>query len=149
MASEFESEVNEWLTRREGLVVLRRGWPDFLCYDEAYRHGAYDGVYRGKIFAVEAKTATDKLSPHQRQMHKILTKAGIPVHVVRPDALTRGRYPSAKMLFHEDHLRHSIDKIQGLQRQVQDLERRLETLHEELRHFTFAFEEAGRDDVTD
>jgi len=141
MASEFEERVNDWLARQEDLVVLRKGWPDFLCYNETYRHGSYDGVYRGKIFAVEAKTGADKVSPHQKQMHRILIKAGIPVHVVRPDNLTKGRYPRAKMFFHEAHLRHSVDKIESLQRQVQDLERRLENVHEELKHFTFAFEE--------
>ncbi|PZC48491.1 MAG: VRR-NUC domain-containing protein [Chloroflexi bacterium] len=145
MASEFEERVNDWLVRQQDMVVLRKGWPDFLCYDGTYRHPSrdktFEGVYRGKIFCVEAKTETDKVSPHQRQMHEVLIKAGIPVHVVRPDALTKGKYPRARMLFHETHLQHSVDKVEVLQRQVQDLEWKLEKVHEELKHFTFAFEE--------
>jgi hypothetical protein len=145
MASEFEERVNAWLVRQQNMVVLRKGWPDFMCYDRTYRHGSYDGVYRGKIFCVEAKTGADKVSPHQKQMHQVLIKAGIPVHVVRPDNLTKGRYPRAKMFFHDTHLRHSVDKVEGLQRQVQALEWQLEKVHAELKNFTFAFEEVEAD----
>jgi hypothetical protein len=50
--------------------IARGGWPDFLCYN------------RGQFLAVEVKVVGQKPKPHQKLMHGLLRKAGIPVEVM-------------------------------------------------------------------
>jgi len=79
-----EQKVLRYL-KQLGYVVLRRGWPDFLC---ASIGGEHDTV---GIFAVEVKDlpGISELTDHQRSVHFLLQRAGIPVYVVRPEFVTR------------------------------------------------------------
>ena len=57
----------------KGLLVLTRGWPDFLVIDER----------KGTGFALEIKEGLDKLSPDQELMHKYLVSLGLPVYICK------------------------------------------------------------------
>jgi hypothetical protein len=67
-----ETALNKLLTDN-GYRVLRNGWPDLLVVPP-------DG---GPSFAVELKSGTDAVQPHQKKMHAVLEAAGIKVIVVR------------------------------------------------------------------
>lgn len=59
--------------KRLGLVVLRRGWPDFLVVDPASL----------TLMALEVKSQTDRVSKEQAAMHAVLSAAGIRVVVLQ------------------------------------------------------------------
>ena len=69
-----ERQVNEELTKR-GWRVLRNGAPDFFCIRDV------DG--KRQILAIEVKVGKDRPSAAQLEVHDLLRKAGIPVHVIR------------------------------------------------------------------
>jgi hypothetical protein len=58
-------------TKKKGLKVYYKGYPDFIV----------EPPNNGKIFAVELKYGRDKVSPAQKEMHRVLEKAGIEVRV--------------------------------------------------------------------
>jgi hypothetical protein len=62
--------------RREGYAVLRNGWPDFLCTRTL--------AGEKEVCCIEVKSKTDRLTPEQNEVHKVLAAAGIPVRVIRP-----------------------------------------------------------------
>lgn len=61
------------LAKESGLCVLGRGWPDFLLYNQDTNKATF----------LEIKSHKDKLSPEQREMHRILRRLGFIVRVVR------------------------------------------------------------------
>jgi hypothetical protein len=69
--------------QKQGMVVHRNGWPDFLLRDE-----------KGKTFGVEVKSYGDLLSEEQTRCFEMLEHAGIKVFVwwsARPKVLTPWR----------------------------------------------------------
>jgi len=63
--------------RREGYSVLRGSWPDLLCVRTL--------AGKREVCCIEVKSKTDRLTPKQNEVHKILAAVGIPVRVIRPD----------------------------------------------------------------
>jgi hypothetical protein len=51
-----------------GYTILTKGWPDFLCY-KLLPNGKFD------VVAVEVKSETDYLRPHQQHLLEVLDKA--------------------------------------------------------------------------
>jgi hypothetical protein len=66
--------------REYGWTVLRKGWPDLLCYRRSNEKNMV------QIAAVEVKGPGDRVSLAQLKNHAVLINAGIPVFVMRiPD----------------------------------------------------------------
>jgi hypothetical protein len=134
-----EQKILRYL-KKLGYVVLRRGWPDFLC---ASIRGEHDHI---GIFAVEVKDlpGTSELTDHQRSAHFLLQRAGIPVYVVRPEFLESTRRRNGGL--------SRADRMVWLptQRDVHSLQSRLSALEIEaaalrrlLNATAFAFEESA------
>jgi hypothetical protein len=66
-----EQRLHKFLLGK-GIVVHRRGWPDFLCVVK-------DAEGKPQAVAVELKTiACAEVSPEQKAVHAVLRMAGIP-----------------------------------------------------------------------
>ena len=68
----LETKIREKLEKAR-MVVLKRGWPDFLVVD----------VEKQRAYCLEVKDCNDRLSVYQKEMHVWLKRLGIPVYVVR------------------------------------------------------------------
>jgi hypothetical protein len=82
---EFRAAV---LLKNEGWTVLRRGWPDFLCFRNV------EG--RTEILCVEVKSRNGRLSAEQMKAHELLRTANLPIRIMRPEGeaeLERGVSP--------------------------------------------------------
>jgi len=65
----------------QGYMVFYRGWPDFLCYNPDTGHICCLEVKRKQ----RHKTTKMGLSDYQRQVHRILRKAGLEVYTIYID----------------------------------------------------------------
>ena len=83
-----EQKVAEYLQKKRGFRVIRRGWPDFLCVRQEYNKitKSYTGRFSG-IVAVEVKAGKDRLSEDQAIVHAVLKLAGIPTYVLKPEQI--------------------------------------------------------------
>lgn len=70
--TQSEKLIYDYLTRK-GFKVFHNGWPDFLAVDEQSQ----------KAYLIEVKLPKEKLNPNQIEMHKWLTRLGIPVYTIR------------------------------------------------------------------
>lgn len=85
-----ERRVAEKL-RRDGWIVVRGGWPDFMCISPNPSGG------KPLAKAVEVKTTTAKtVRPNQKRMHKALALAGIRTEIEVVNT-SRTRYVGIKM----------------------------------------------------
>lgn len=64
---------------RQGFVVLRNGWPDFLVMTKDWKRG----------IGIEVKTRQDRVSESQRVMHSALAKFGLMTEVVYDGELSK------------------------------------------------------------
>ena len=82
----FENKIAESL-EGAGWMVLRDGWPDFLCYREAE-----DG--KREVVCVEVKNPNtgDIVRRCQQAVHEILVAAGIPVYVAHSSVISQMGY---------------------------------------------------------
>jgi hypothetical protein len=73
----FEDQVDQKL-EEQGWTVLKRGWPDRLCW-RTNQNG------KTEVCAIEIKNPAtgDQLSPDQIRNHAILNAIGLPVYIVR------------------------------------------------------------------
>jgi hypothetical protein len=84
--SSAETHLREQL-EAEGCTVHTKGWPDFLV------------VYpNGCIKAIEVKSTSDVVRPHQQAIHKALRAAGVEVEVIyfdpEPEKCAPGSEPA-------------------------------------------------------
>jgi hypothetical protein len=129
----FETIVHKWL-HSNGWTVLTRGWPDFLCVKTGIR-----GV---QVMAVEVKSATDKLSDAQKQVHELLQILGVPVHVVREKVFDELKRPGVSRLAWSEHdIRGAKSQLENLQLQVEGLKGAIERMQSYIDGVVVAFEE--------
>jgi hypothetical protein len=72
--NEAEAFFEAWVNGRHGHKVIKNGWPDFLLMHKD----------TGRPFAVEVKTAADRMSRRQEKCFAALESGGIAVYVWCP-----------------------------------------------------------------
>jgi Holliday junction resolvase len=91
MASQFEQFMIQRVESM-GWDVLNKGWPDLLLHKN------------GKFLAVEVKSKSDKLKPHQEVMLLALCKAGVECRVAYEDDLVNGKFTHSKFYRKNDSI---------------------------------------------
>jgi len=104
-----------------GHTVLRRGWPDFLVINQDWDRG----------FALEHKSPKDKLSTHQKLMHRALASFGIATFVARDNFAGIVR-KKGRQLLTPNSLNRLKDDCDDLVISKNQLERDIEELRQEI-----------------
>lgn len=143
--TEFERKI-KWHLERRGFTVLKRGWPDFLCFDDGWRDG--------RLMCVEVKSKGDKLTPEQVLMHKMLKNAGIPVYVANEKTYEKLKM-GAKAIFSQSSLENIKNSLQEIKTRAFDMRHdsharceilttKIEELEETLESLFVAFDESPK-----
>jgi len=127
--NQAETAVAKFLEER-GWTVCRNGWPDLLAF-QTYRDGVR--MDNSRTMAIEVKHGRDKLSDAQKACHQVLARAGIPVHVIRPDDLAAAANKRGALMF-------STRTVREIKSQIDALEKRMKSCEEEISEYRRSIE---------
>jgi hypothetical protein len=98
--------------RAKGWIVLDRGWPDLLVYQD------------NRVMAVELKRGQDRLRPEQREMSDVFChKLGVPYYVARDADIEAILRKKGRVVVPPNTLGTIKSEMDDLRRQIADLNR--------------------------
>jgi hypothetical protein len=93
-----------------GWKVYRNGWPDFLCV-----RTLSDGS--SEVAFVEVKARNDYMRPEQNILHDVLSRAGLSVHIVKPER-RNDLVPELPIELKNEQTRKSLNELRTIKNKV-------------------------------